>query len=377
MARRKGSIRQRGRGKYLIRVYVGKVNGKRKYKSKTVEGTKKDAEKALTALKYEVDSGDCSDDPSGLTVKQWADRWLKGKRNLRETTRLDYECRLRNDVFQHVGGMKLEKVNPHHCRALMADMANRGLSKRTQQYTHMIFRQCMAQAHADGLIPTNPMDNVERPTVRKQDKIQKITALTKDQAHKLLEASEGSKYHALWLLLLTTGLRPSEALALEWESVDFEGGSIRVKQGLSRMADGQYKIGGLKTESSHRWVPMPETLAEGLKAHRAEVREKQMIAGKRSDLVFPNGAYALQDISRVRKAWKRLCKAAEGVPDEVRLYDTRHTFATRLLDAGVNPKAAAEILGHSSTKMFLDVYSHVTDKDREGLAREVEKVMFG
>lgn len=375
MGRSRGSIRKRGTDKYLIRVYVGKVDGKRKYTSKTVRGSKTDAEKALTALKYDVDSGSYSD-PSGLTVSAWSTQWLKGKRNLRETTRMDYEARLRLDVEPHVGHLKLDELKPHHCRAVMAAMDERGLSQRTKQYGHMIFKQCMGQAKKDGLIPTNPMENVERPSVRKQDKVQKITPLSREEIASLLEASKGSKYHALWLLLLTTGLRPSEALALEWDAVDFENGSIQVKQGMSRVGQGEYEIGGLKTDSSHRRVPMPPTLADGLKAHRASVRQKQMLIGKRSELVFPNGAFAPMDISKVRKAWKRACKRAEGVP-VVRLYDTRHSVATNLLRAGMNPKAAAEILGHSSTKMLLDVYSHLTDKDREGLASEVEAAMFG
>lgn len=373
--RSRGTVRKRAAGKYLIRVYVGKVDGKRKYKSKVIEGSKTDAEKALTALKYEVDTGTYSD-PSNLTVAKWTKEWLAGKGNLKETTRMDYETRLRLDVNEHVGHLKLEDLRPSHCRKIMAQMDDRGLSQRTKQYGHMIFNQCMAQAHKDGLIPSNPMASVERPSVTEEDKVQEINTLSREEVSKLLESSKGTKYYPLWFTLLTTGLRPSEALALEWEHIDFEKSSIFVNQSMSRVDHGEYRISSdLKTKKSRRRVPLPQSLGEALRAHRGRVQKKQMLIGKRSDLVFPNGAFAPMDISNVRRAWKRALETA-GLR-EIRLYDARHSFATSMLNAKMSPKLASEILGHASTKQFLDTYTHVTDRDREAAAEEVQKALFG
>ncbi|HEX7120615.1 MAG TPA: tyrosine-type recombinase/integrase [Longimicrobiales bacterium] len=376
MARRKGSIQKRGPNKYLVRVFLGTdANGKRKYSSKTVNGSWDEANGKLTEMLRELDTNSFVE-PSKVTVKEYLEDWLDRKDGIESTTMTDYEDRMKLDVIPYIGSMRLQAVTPETLERLYRELQGMGasnpipksrrrlvkedrdLSSSTVLYTHMILRQALAQAHRRRLISENPADHVENKPkkVRKQH----IQPLSEEESNALLAwaAKEQGKYHPLWVVLLTTGARPGEILALQWDCVDLDAGTIHIRRAMTRKKYGKWEPKDYpKNQSSRRTVSLPRITVEALRRLQRAQRIAHMKSGVRSDYVFCNAAGNPWDISRVRKAWKKACQKAE-IP-VVRLYDARHTHATQLLKKGVNPKIVAERLGHSTIKMTLDTYSHV------------------
>lgn len=165
---------------------------------------------------------------------------------------------------------------------------------------------------------------------------------------------------ARWTVALAVGLRHSEALALRWEDVDLENGTLSVRRGLHRVGGQGLVYEEPKAERSRRTVALPGPLVEALRAHRAAQLEERITAGplwQNHDLVFaqPNG----RPIERKSdwRAWKALLREADV--RVVRLHDGRHTAATLLLSEGVHPRVVMEVLGHAQMRTTTDTYSHV------------------
>lgn len=394
MARRKGSIQKRGPNRYLVRVYQGVVNGKRKYVSKTVNGSWDEANEKLTEMLHSMDTNSFVS-PSKITVEEYLNGWLDRKDGVERTTMNDYRSRMELDVLPYLGATKLQALSTEALERLYRELQgskasipipknrrqyvkeDRDLSSRTVRYTHMILRQALAQAVRRGYLKTNPADYVE--SLPKLTKTQQVQALTEEETRKLLQwARENQEdYYPIWLVALTTGARPGEILALQWDCVDLDRGTITIRRAMTRVDNGRWVLKeSPKNDSSIRSVTLPKTTVRVLRDHLASQRVDHMKRGIRTEFVFCNRAGNPLDISKLRKRWKRACKSAEGVP-EVRLYDARHTHATHLLLAGENPKVVSERLGHASVKITLDIYSHVMPSMQENTATKVEAALFG
>ena len=121
-------------------------------------------------------------------------------------------------------------------------------------------------------------------------------------------------------------------------------------------------------------------MMDTLRRHRAEQAEGRRRKGAEYsgvlDLVFPNGRGDPLDYRvAVQRHFKPIVKAAGLEP--LRPYDLRHTCATLLLAGGEHPKVVAERLGHSSTVMTMDVYSHVLPDMQTAAAQKLELMLYG
>lgn len=385
-SRNRGSIVERGRGKWSVRVFLGvDPAGKRKYLSETVRGTRKDAERHLTKKLRELDTGTLVE-PSRLTLRAFLARWLETKTDVTERTRLSYEDRLEKDVYPGLGERRLEHLAPLDLQQCVAELTGRGLSPRTVQYTFTVLNQALRQAVVWGLLGRNPMEGVTLPRrVRAEMKV-----LTPAQVSLFLERTGAwwragdwrGRYHPLWTLLLTSGLRPGEALGLKWEDLDSP--YLNVRRALSRIR-GNKKLGyrnhwvikDPKTEKSRRRIRLDGTTLGILEEHRRDQLKGLLAAGTAGQWVgwiFSSRTGGYFDQEQIRTAWKRDLVNC-GLPG-VRLYDARHTHATTLLIRKVNPRVAADRLGHSNVSITLDIYSHVLPEIEEQTASEVEQAFF-
>jgi integrase len=161
------------------------------------------------------------------------------------------------------------------------------------------------------------------------------------------------KDYPLFLLLLRTGMRIGEALALRWGDIDFNGRFIHVQRGLARQ-----KIETPKNGKTRR-VDISRQLCEVLMAHKTECEKKGMALGLGAapEYVFTNEEGGFIDLSNWRKRvfWKVLEKANLR---KIRIYDLRHTYATIRISKGDNIGDVSKQLGHSSVKTTMDIYYH-------------------
>ena len=128
---------------------------------------------------------------------------------------------------------------------------------------------------------------------------------------------------------------------------------------------------------SRRGIPIPGALVQQLKEHRAAQAEALLKLGVRTDLVFSNsGGTPILRRNLVRRFFKPALKEAK-LPIDLSLYSLRHSCASLLLQAGVHPKVVAERLGHSSTRLTLDVYSHTVPTMQEDATAQLERMLYG
>jgi integrase len=348
-----GQLIDRGAKVWLVRVFAGRKGGKRKYVSRTVRGTKREAQAVLTKMLRDRDQGALTT-PTRTTfaeyVAEWKESSLRGRVSAR--TFRGYTYSLDRYVLPVLGDKRLTAIEPWDIQKLYQDMLERGLSASTVRGAHAVIRSALKQAVRWRFLPANPADAVDLPSPKAGQHL----ALTPDQARRFLAAADASPWRALYQVLVVCGLRPGEAFGLRWADVDLAAGRLAVRRGVTYDAGRNVVLAEPKTRGSRRSMPIPPELQTALADHLERTRGVANPLG----LVFPNAdGRPIHPNHWGRTEFRRLVAAA-GAPKEFRLYDLRHTCATLMLASGVHPKIVSERLGHATTKLTLDTYSHVT-----------------
>lgn len=363
-----GQIIPRGNRIFLVRVYLGRdANGKRDYHNQTVRGSKKDAQMVLNKLLRDKDLGALIE-PARMSLNEYLDHWLETsvKPRVREGTHQEYAGTLRRNVRPILGAKKLGSLKPVDIQGLYSDMRKRGLTDSVR-FTHTVFKDALRQAVKWQMLGQNPADFVDLPKPSRS----KMQSLTQEESQRFLEVAKTTRWYCFFSLLLSTGLRPSEALGLYWSDLDLAKGTLTVRRGLRRLK-GKWALEEPKTPNARRTLPIPSSLISLLSIHM----EKQKELGFDGPLVFtsPTGAPKHED-GIVKDYFKPILKKAD-LPNKVRLYDLRHTHATLLLIAGVHPKVVAERLGHSNITITLNTYSHVLPNMQQAATEKLEAMLF-
>ncbi len=368
MARRKkrgpgeGSIYRRKDGRWCAQV---RLEGKRE----TLYGkTFEEVRERLEALKASVKQG-WRPEQGRATFGAWLRRWLKVYKEpvLRRSTYESYEEAIRLRLEPLLGDVPVHKLRPEHLQELYNELLEQGLSPRTVQICHCVARQALKQAVREGLVPRNVAELVSPPASRRKA----ARALTVEEQAGLLEAAREERIFPAVLLMLAGGLRVGEVLGLTWRDVDFRAGGVYVRRSLRRTRRG-LEFTEPKSAASRRFVPLPKSVLEELRAWKRRQAEERLVLGaewRGEDLVFTSTSGGPLEPRSLHRVFRRVLRRAglEGV----RPHDLRHTFATRLLEAGEHPKVVQELLGHSQISVTLDTYSHVMPELKR---RAVEKL---
>lgn len=361
-AKTAGQIIERGKNKWLVRIDMGRdATGKRQRHNRTVHGTKKDAQVLLNKLLRDKDMGLLSD-AARTSFGNYLDHWLEtaARPRLRARTFEEYSTQLARYVRPELDSLKLEQVTPVVIQKLYTGMLARKLSARTVRLTHAILRNALQQAVRWRMLPFNPADAVDLPKQVRQE----MRAMNREEAQRFMEAVAGTRWEILFTVLLTTGLRPSEALGLKWGDVDLGAAQLSVRRTVKRVK-GVWIYEEPKTKSSRRLIELPMGTVRALAGLERD-----------GELVFTDGLGEPVKIYTVTQHHFKMALKRAGLPGELRLYDLRHTHATLLLLAGEHPKIVSERLGHSSIQITLDTYSHVLPTMQKETAAKLDAMLF-
>jgi len=373
----RGYVQKRGNS-YRIIVDTGRTaEGNRKRLTKTFSG-KKEAEKELNRILHELDTG-IFIEPVKLTFSQYLDKWLPShtREKLSPMSAHRYQREIENRIKPILGHIPLEKLTPMHIQGFVDEIiraghlkADKPLSPEMVKYDLKIVKAALKKAVQWGLLPRNPAENISAPRATEKQE-QEMHILTEEQIKQTLTTlKQGKSFqkYVLLLLLVSTGLRIGEALALTWEDIDFENEVIFVNKTVQRVGK-EIVIKPPKTKSSIRKITIDGHLLAILKRHKARQNERRLqLANKwkgTSNKVFTGPTGGITVPSTVQNWWIKF-RGQVGL-DHVRLHDMRHTHATHLLASGkVDIKTIAARLGHKNAAMTLNVYSHVLPaKQRE------------
>ncbi len=355
-----GSVRKRANGSWEARlVYVDEASGATKRRS-LYGPTGADARKQMHAARARLATGAPVVDGK-ITVAVWCRQWLEttvAASGRRATTRELYERLSRVHIEPPpFGRLSLDRVRPTDVEALILRLRSKGLAPSTVQRIFIVLRLALDGAVRDGVIARNPATAVKRPTIERTEAVH----LGPDEVVALLGQVAGTRYHALFRLIATTGLRKGEALALKWDAVDLDEGALHVRGTLARSGN-QLFVTPPKTVLSRRTLPLARAEVELLTELRATQLTERELAGPEwsdEDFVFTTETGLPMDPRNVLRALTTAAAKA-GLPG-VNVHTLRHSAATAWIEAGVNIKAVSTLLGHADIRITADVYGHVSD----------------
>jgi integrase len=234
-----------------------------------------------------------------------------------------------------------------------------------------VLREALQQAVRWKLLVRNPADAVEPPKVERRE----MQVLDEHQTKRLLAAVGGTRLYIPVLLAVTTGLRRGEILALRWQDIDLDQGTLAVRRSLEQTRGGN-RFKEPKTKKARRVVALPALTTEALRKHKVEQAKARLLIGADyadEGLVCARRHGTPLDPAETTAGFAALIKKAD-LP-KIRFHDLRHSHATQLLRQLVHPKVVSERLGHSTIGITLDVYSHVLPGMQEEAARRIDRAL--
>jgi integrase len=363
----RGSIVKRSSGNYAIVYYVG---GKQKWE--TIGPSRREAERALTARKREVDTGTWRE-PSSETLASYAERWLAhrdparvgggGRTRLSPSTFEGYRLNVRRHVLPRLGDRALSSLRTEDVDRHNAELEADGKAPGTVRNVIVPLRKMLADAVRQGLIVSNPAARADLPPAQDFAGKEIPPAHTDTIRRGLLALApldplrrEADLFFVcLFDVALGTGLRLGELRALRWRDVDRDRRLIRVERAYSRQG-----LRKPKTDSSIRSVPLFPSVETAFRELAARAVERGRYAPE--ELVFGSMRGTPLHPSNFRqRVWDpALCRA--GLDGEgYRFHDLRHTCVSRLVAAGADVKLVQAVAGHANPLITLKRYSHLLD----------------
>lgn len=318
-----------------------------------------------------------------ITLNEMIETFFKTKK-WADSTRSNYEYYYNHLIKKDIGKFKITELKKSDVLIFYKKMSNNGLKNGTIKILQKIISPTLQLAVDDELLLKNPCSGCMKDY---KDDTTKKYALSFDQENEFLNRVKNhyiaKKNYNLYAILLNTGMRISEVVGLRWKDIDFENRAISINHQLQqRTIDGKltfYCTDGAKTPSGVRDIHMNDKLYELFKSQRKEwfslPKEPDYEIDGYKDFVFISyrSGNAL-NINNIRKQLKYIVNMNDSrdikLPN-ISPHIFRHTYATRLAEAGVDIKVAQKILGQTDIRTTIGVYNHV-DESRE--LRELEKL---
>jgi integrase len=366
-----GYLRQRGENSWQLTVYVGydRKARKRRYASKTIRGTKREAERALARFLTEVTEGGLV--PTGpVSVEKVLTDWLDARTAQLSPSTTDRYRVAMNLIPEDLKKMPAAKLRAHHIEDLYAELVADGQSGSSIRKLHWALRGALARAHKRGLTGLVATEGVDLPPLNARRINPPLTDNVRTVVGHLLE--DDPDWGALVALIAWTGCRRGEAAGLRWEDVDLAGRSLLIHRSVVAVPGGVAER-GTKTGEQRRIAIGPK-MASVLRAHKkrcAQRAESCAVRLQPDAYVFSPDVAGLRPYNphTITRTFVAACKAA-GVPP-MRLHDLRHHSATTLLKQGTSVGEVMDRHGWRTTEM-VNRYRHLLEATDIAAAKALE-----
>lgn len=353
----------------------------RRQRKKVSGATKGEVVRKMRQIRSDLDAG-LSVPDDRLTVGAFLSRWvahgLPGQ--VSERTLDSYADTVRLHLAPALGRVVLRKLSVDDVDRLLAHKRETGYSPNTVRIVRAVLRRALRQAEREGLVSRNVAALSAAPRVRGNEG----RALSVDQARMLLDFARESRHEALFVVMLSFGLRRGEALGLHWTALDSAGASLKVTHGVKRVQvrDGSGRqtrlvVGELKTARSRRTLFLTPQLMEVLRKQRVRQAAERIAVGEAwqdHGLIFPSEVGTPMDPDNISHAFSRMCRRA-GL-GHWHLHELRHSGASLMLAQGTDLYVVSEVLGHSSVAITKDVYGHLVEGQKRAAAALMSEALL-
>ncbi len=336
------------------------IHHNRKRRAKCVGTDKRFAEQARKRVEAQLALGALGiDEPSAARpFSTYFKAWLAtyARTHCKASTCKEYDSAYRIHLLPHFGDRDIAEITRDDVKALAYGLQTKGRARATVRAVLAPLREMYSHAIEDGHVSANPATRVLKRSRLDAGARRAADFLTREElAHLLTTCREHfPRYYPFVLLLARTGMRLGEALALQWDDIDWHGRFAEVRRSLSRGSTTAPKSG------KSRRVDLSAQLVDTLRVLRV-ASQKRALRDGRGELpavVFASDAATPLDGDNFRRrVWPRLFAKAEL--REMRIHDLRHTYASLLIGQGESLTYVKEQLGHASIQTTVDVYGHL------------------
>ena len=387
-----GSIEKRWKNSYRLVCLAGyNLQGKPIKKTKTVHGTKKEAEIELAKFIADVQNGMVVEGKS-LKFSEFVEIWKRdyGSKELSSTTYKGYLRMLRTRLLPYFGHFYINKIKPTDIMQFYdllskdtqfirkkgnnSNKTLKPLSGKTILEYHKLLRAMLSKAVYWQIIVSNPAERVQAPKTRKP----KRKYYDDNQCKILLENleqldEEQIKYKTAIILTIFTGVRLGELMGLEWSDVDFRNGIISINRSSLYLADEGIFTKMPKTESSIREVAIPDFVISLLEEYKLWYEEQKSLYGELwidSNKLFVQADGRPMHPSTISKWFVKYVDQI-GLP-VINFHGLRHTNATLLIAQNIDVAVVAARLGHAQITTTFNFYVHpiIAHNKKAGFALE-------
>ena len=375
-----GSIRQRRPKIWQITIELPKdpITGKRNRKYRTVEGTKKEAERAMHEFITELEKGIYVAN-SNISITEWVHTWLEVYiiPNVSPTTLSRYQGMIKRYIDPVIGNIPVQQLNTLAVQSWVNGLkispsSGKEMSAATIKHAYHVLKGAMDKAVLAGIIYRSPCTGIMLPKGQKKQAV----IYDEKQIRQLLDAASGTEMELVIDMELCLGLRRGELLGLEWDDIDWEHNQVKIIRNRV-VVDGKSVVKEPKTATSVRTLDVPVPLMQKLRKHKMQrlsnkLRLGQAYTATNYIIVHPDGKpiypeYLSQMLTKLQdKANLPKC----------RFHDLRHLCASIMLLQGVNVKVAQERLGHKDISTTMNIYSHVLPSSAKEAADKIGQLVY-
>ena len=367
-----GSVTMRKDGSWTARIMIGrKANGNPKIKA-FYGKSETEVKRKLREFKKDQDNL-TKDSIAKMSLGSYMDNWLEvyKKPALKPTSYDRLEDQKRSYIDPTLEYIQMKNLSTDEIQKLLNTLSKK-YSHSTVKKVYMLLNACLNHAVAKKDIPHNPMAPIEVPKQKEFTK-KEIVILNDEEETKFINeatkkySNDVDIYRIGWayVLILYTGLRVGELLALKWTDFNEKDKSIKVTGNIVMVKNRDRKEGDpkniyieqtAKTDAAqNRVIPLSQTAMEAILALKEINDNFTYICSSKNNKPVPKRAFD--------RAYRQICGRA-GI-DPVGVHSLRHTFASKLFRKGADVKTVSELLGHANTKITYNTYIHIMPEQKK------------
>jgi len=353
-----GSVYKRQDGYWAGAFYARTTAGRRKrivVYGKTLQEARDKLLKAMQQARAGIPVPD-----QAWRLDLYLEYWLENivKRNRRPATYNLYEMTVRLYLIPGLGNRRLTSLSVPVVQDFLNQRLEKGDSVRKVQVMRTVLSAALTRAVREELLVRNVARLAELP----ESKPATIHPWSASEARQFLAAAKDDSLHAAFVVLIFYGLRRGEALGLRWEDIDFDAGTIRIRQQVQRIR-GQLLLAPVKTRASQRGLPLLDAVRQALKlqAERQEAYRADMgHAWPDLGLVLTTRTGRPIEPRNLVRSFRRICD--DNKIRIIKVHHLRHTVGSLLKDLHIPARDVQIILGHTRISTTLEIYTDVDEQ---------------